>query len=78
MKQNRRKSKKRSYVRYIRLINNMTVGELAYRAKIDPLHLDKIERGAVPCTELNARRIATLFGAPYEWESFVTKPVEYA
>ena len=56
----------------------MTVGELAYRAKIDPLHLDKIERGAVPCTELNARRIATLFGAPYEWESFVTRPVEYA
>jgi DNA-binding XRE family transcriptional regulator len=78
MSLNRRISKKRSHVRYLRLLNNVTIGELAYKAKIDRLTLEKIEMGAVPCSELNARRIATFFGTPYEWESFVTRPVEYA
>jgi len=75
---NRRRSKKNSRVRYVRLINNMTVGELAYKANIDRVHLEKIESGSAPCTELNARRIAELFGMPCEWESFVTRPVQYA
>ena len=78
MNLNRRKSKKNSYVRYIRLLNNMSIGELAYKANIDRMQLEKIESGTVPCSELNARRIATLFGAPYDWQSFVTRPVQYA
>lgn len=78
MNLNRRKSKKNSQVRYLRLMNNMSVSELAYRANINRLHLEKIEMGSVPCSELNARRIAALFGTPYEWERFVTKPVHYA
>lgn len=50
----------------------MSVGELAYKARIDPLTLEKIERGVSPCSELNARRIAAIFGTPYEWETFLT------
>lgn len=74
----KRRSRKKSYVRYLRLLNNVTVGELAYKAGIDRLTLEKIEMGAAPCSELNARRIASFFGTPYEWQSFVTRPVEYA
>lgn len=54
------------------------MGELAYKAKIDRLTLEKIEMGSAPCSELNARRIATFFGTPYEWERFVTRAVQYA
>ena len=73
----KRRSKKNSHVRYLRLLKCMTVGELAYKARIDPLMLEKIERGVSPCSELNARRIASIFGTPYEWERFVTERVQH-
>jgi len=73
----KRRSKKRSYVRYLRLLNNISIGELAYKANIDPLTLNKIELGVVPCSELNARRLAEFFGQPCDWESFLTRSLEY-
>lgn len=67
----KRKSRRNSKVRYLRLINNMTVGELAYKTQIDRFYLEKIEAGSVPCSELYARRIAEYFGKPCEWKIFV-------
>lgn len=78
MGKTRRKSRKNSQVRYTRLINNMTVSELAYKADIDRMHLERIESGSSPCTEQTARRLAELFGTPNEWERFVTRAIQYA
>lgn len=72
MKFTKRRSRKNSRVRYLRLINNMTIGELAYKSNIDRMHLEKIEMGSVPCSELNARRLAELFGTPREWKILVS------
>ena len=66
-------SKRNTQVRYMRLINNMTISELAYKSKIEQRQLEKIERGAAACTELNARRLAEFFGLAYEWRNFVIK-----
>lgn len=69
----RTNNKKASFVRYMRLINNMTKGELCYKANLARSVLDEIENGTTRCTELNARRLAEVFGMPYEWERFLTK-----
>lgn len=77
MLKTRRRSKKRSYIRYVRLMKNLTLGELSYKTGIDRMHLQRIESGTVRCTEENARIIANFLGCS-DWESFETKQVIYA
>ena len=75
---NKRRSRKNSKVRYLRLMNNMTLSELAYAINMDRMHLDRIEMGVLPCTEEKARLIAEYFDIPNDYEKLITRPVEYA
>jgi len=74
--QTQRRSKRDSLVRYLRLINCMTVKQVAYKAKINNTHLKEIEAGTRECSELTARRLSTLFGLAYDWQKLITKVEE--
>ena len=65
-----RTTKKHKLLRYLRLLNSMTISELAYKAKVNFTHLEEIENGTRLCSELTARRLASYFDMPKEWEQF--------